>query len=320
MSAVTRPFRWLLIPLAAAYLVGVLWITLLPLPADPRSWCAAHPEVGLALYPLAFVEYIARAVGAGQSWYRTALEVAANIALFIPLGLFVRLLTRRGVASAALIGFGVSIFIEASQLSGLWGTIPCAYRYADVNDVLNNTTGAILGACLVWRRGETLVARRWTGMVLDAAMVAWVVAGLRAMMFAVAYLRVQPWEIFMVEWWLINVAAWGAIFAVPALLGRGSLGEWLAGVRPTWPGSGTWWQRLARALVIPGPWLVATFVGPVIPQVAPMSLVWFIPLVADAVMVPFTQGRGLSGLLSGATYVMVPPSPRGGRSPREPQA
>ncbi|MFZ2164639.1 MAG: VanZ family protein, partial [Propionibacteriaceae bacterium] len=171
MSAVTRPFRWLLIPLAAAYLVGVLWITLLPLPADPRSWCAAHPEVGLALYPLAFVEYIARALGAGQPWHRTALEVAANIALFVPLGMFVRLITRRGVASAALIGFGVSIFIEASQLSGLWGTIPCAYRYADVNDVLNNTTGAILGACLVWRRGETLVARRWTGMVLDAAMV-----------------------------------------------------------------------------------------------------------------------------------------------------
>ena len=74
MSAVTRPFRWLLIPLAAAYLVGVLWITLLPLPADPRSWCAAHPEVGLALYPLAFVEYIARALGAGS----TLVEVQAG--------------------------------------------------------------------------------------------------------------------------------------------------------------------------------------------------------------------------------------------------
>ncbi|MFF1696877.1 VanZ family protein [Streptomyces sp. NPDC058257] len=68
-----------------------------------------------------------------------------NLVLLLPLGVFVRYHLRRGVAAAAVAGFGASLFFEVTQGTALWGAYPCPYRLFDVDDLLLNTAGALLG-------------------------------------------------------------------------------------------------------------------------------------------------------------------------------
>lgn len=86
------------------------------------------------------------------------LQVALNVMLFVPLGYFVRVIARRGVAVATAGGLAVSLLIEVTQRTGDWGLYHCAYRRFDVDDLLVNTLGALVGSLL-----SLLVVRRRTG-------------------------------------------------------------------------------------------------------------------------------------------------------------
>lgn len=46
---------------------------------------------------------------------------------------------------ALLIGFGTSLAIELTQVTAVWGLFPCNYRLFDVDDLLANTLGAVIG-------------------------------------------------------------------------------------------------------------------------------------------------------------------------------
>ena len=67
-------------------------------------------------------------------------------------GVFGRLLWRQRFATTLLVGFAASLFIELAQLTANFGTAPFAYRIFDVDDLINNTTGAALGwiACTLY--------------------------------------------------------------------------------------------------------------------------------------------------------------------------
>lgn len=79
---------------------------------------------------------------------------ALNVLLFVPLGIFARMLFKRGLIGTALLGFGCSLFIETTQLTANWGTAAIQYRIFDVDDLLTNTTGAVLG----WVAGALILA------------------------------------------------------------------------------------------------------------------------------------------------------------------
>lgn len=154
--------RFALWTAALVYFVAIWTYTLLPLP-DPQAMVCAGTNTDL----FAFVDDL-RGVASRPTTALTdpaALQLLLNVLLFVPLGFFVRVLGGRGVVVAALTGLGVSAFIEFTQLTGVWGLYPCAYRVFDVDDLLTNTTGAVLGALLA-----LAVPRRHRGMArsLDA--------------------------------------------------------------------------------------------------------------------------------------------------------
>lgn len=160
--------------LVAMYSMALWTYTLVPIPENDDFRC-----VGANVTPFAFVADIATD-GRGPLANRAFLQAAFNIVLFLPLGFFLRTLTRRGAVAATLIGLAVSLAIEFTQRTGIWGLYHCAYRTFDVDDLILNTTGALVGSLLalptlplLQRRRpappvrRVTLGRRWTGMLVD---------------------------------------------------------------------------------------------------------------------------------------------------------
>ncbi|HOQ52648.1 MAG TPA: VanZ family protein [Micropruina sp.] len=160
--------------IVAVYAVALWSYTLVPVPENDSFRCVGHN-----LRPFAFVDDVLagpRSLLANRAF----LQAAFNVVLFAPFGFFLRVLRRRGFVVATLAGFGTSLAIELTQLTGVWGIYHCAYRVFDVDDLLLNTTGALLGSLaglpvrrLLSRRRPlpavttVTIGRRLTGMAID---------------------------------------------------------------------------------------------------------------------------------------------------------
>ena len=70
---------------------------------------------------------------------------AFNILLTVPFGIYLRHYFECKWYKALTFGFLLSIFFELTQLSGLYGIYPRAYRLFDVDDLILNTAGTMLG-------------------------------------------------------------------------------------------------------------------------------------------------------------------------------
>ena len=76
-----------------------------------------------------------------------------NIVFFVPLGIFMKAYFHKHWKFALLSGFLLSMLIEVTQLTGVFGLYPCSYRLFDVNDLITNTFGCLLGFILTWLIG-----------------------------------------------------------------------------------------------------------------------------------------------------------------------
>jgi glycopeptide antibiotics resistance protein len=86
-------------------------------------------------------------------------QVMLNVLLFVPLGVLAHILWRRNLRQAVLIGLGVSLMIEITQLTGNFGAAQFAYRIFDVDDLMTNTAGAAAG-WIVANVAVTAIARK----------------------------------------------------------------------------------------------------------------------------------------------------------------
>lgn len=132
------------------YSLALVAYVLLPLPQVGPDFCAVHGTSGPQWTPFGFLaDMREEAVGTGiaATLRNPALtQVLLNVGLFVPLGMFVRYMFRRGVLATTAIGVGVSLLIETTQGTGIWFLYPCAYRLFDVDDLIANGAGALLGA------------------------------------------------------------------------------------------------------------------------------------------------------------------------------
>lgn len=141
------PTVWAL--LSALYASALVAFTTFPLPDAPQDFCTQRSRFEYwRLTPgESFAEVLDRfrADGLGTLTSGVFLQVAFNVVFFVPLGFLVAYVLRRSIGWALVIGLGTSLLIETAQGSALWGLYPCPYRVAEVDDLITNTSGALVG-------------------------------------------------------------------------------------------------------------------------------------------------------------------------------
>ncbi|MGL4773620.1 MAG: VanZ family protein [Clostridium sp.] len=76
---------------------------------------------------------------------RAFLQVFFNVILTIPLGVYIRYLFKKDIKTTVLICFLASLFVEVTQLTGIFGLYEHPYRLFDVDDLMLNTLGGVVG-------------------------------------------------------------------------------------------------------------------------------------------------------------------------------
>ncbi|NEU61000.1 VanZ family protein [Paenibacillus sp. ALJ109b] len=139
------------------YLLAAYCLVILPFPTT-RNTCAqqAADTVYYNLVPFTFVKDIMKetpivwsqpASYMGMIQGRAFLQVLFNVMLLMPLGVYIRYFWQKRSywKQALLSGFGLSLFFEITQITGFYGYYDCPYRLFDVDDLLLNTSGTVLG-------------------------------------------------------------------------------------------------------------------------------------------------------------------------------
>lgn len=138
------------------YCMCAVSLIVFPLPKDPSQIVeiAQTPQ----LQPFHFVEQIRETTDfswADRSTWgptlkaRAAYEAYFNVLLTVPLGAYLCYLFRCRWWMALLIGMATTLLFETSQLTGLFGIYDHPYRLFDVDDLILNTTGTMLGFWLM---------------------------------------------------------------------------------------------------------------------------------------------------------------------------
>ncbi len=134
------------------YLITIYFLVILPLPTFSEALKNTGPYINTI--PFKFISDFIREtpfVWNNLSTYiKTILDpsfyvVLFNIVMFIPLGMYLRYYFKCSFKKTLLYSFLLSLFFELTQLTGLYFIYPNPYRLCDIDDLIQNTLGGIIG-------------------------------------------------------------------------------------------------------------------------------------------------------------------------------
>ncbi|MGW0895296.1 VanZ family protein [Saccharopolyspora sp. NPDC002578] len=327
-----RPGTLLLFLAAVLYALGLVAYVLVPLPPVGPGFCDVFGELRPQWRPFAGFDGLRRpgdwAELTGLLADPAVQQFGFNIVLFVPLGMFVRHLLREGFGGTVLAGFMVSLGVELTQITGIWFLYPCPYRLFDVDDLMANTFGALVGALLA--RVLRLVPgqhsgtepgsprpvgtyRRLLGMGCDVLLLWWLGVALARgadLLLRLGGVRLDP----AAQVWVESAALWfvpAVLLLIATAAGRGStLGQHAVLLRCVEDGSGVEDGRgpaVRRVLLrwlagLGGFALVEGLINVVWPVAGTaFAVAWF---AVHALSVPRSHHhRGLTGSLTGTDVV-----------------
>ncbi|ADK03403.1 probable membrane protein [Bacillus cereus biovar anthracis str. CI] len=137
------------------YLLNAYFLVILPLP-QTYDTCSLQPAntQHMQLSPFYFIQEISNRTSAILTKPATYfyllkesafLQVAFNVLLTVPFGIYLRYYFRRSFLQTICISFCLSLFFELTQVTGLYGIYNCAYRLFDIDDLFLNTLGGVIG-------------------------------------------------------------------------------------------------------------------------------------------------------------------------------
>lgn len=133
------------------YMITSYFMTVLPLPpidsVTPDSACmllvpfdAVRRVVATVNITLSNPATYINLFKCGDFW-----QIAFNILLLVPFGVYLRYYFKRKWWQVLIMSFCYSLFFELTQLSGLYGIYPYPYRFFEVDDLICNTLGGMVG-------------------------------------------------------------------------------------------------------------------------------------------------------------------------------
>lgn len=137
------------------YMMCIYFLVILPLPK--MSEVTASYKDMMQLTPFAFIRdffHETSLVITNPKTYLTALKepcvyvVVFNIVMTIPFGMYLRYYFKYDLKKVLIASFLLSLFFELTQLSGLYFIYKGPYRLFDVDDIILNTSGGVLGFLL----------------------------------------------------------------------------------------------------------------------------------------------------------------------------
>lgn len=132
------------------YLQTVFLLTSLPLPPLldlPRF--QYNPLEHMQIIPFKFIRDLFHVLSSGpinQTVFSPTLyENLFNLIMLVPLGIYLRAFFGLSFKKVFLLSFLFSLFLELTQLTGIYFIYPIPYRLFDVDDLILNTLGALIG-------------------------------------------------------------------------------------------------------------------------------------------------------------------------------
>lgn len=149
------------------YMMCAYFLTILPLPSQSYVAHLTTPTHNFVPFTFVteFLKYNPFSLTHPGTWIAslkapTVIQPVFNVFLTVPFGFYMHYYFQRSWKQTILLSFCLSLFFELTQISGLYGIYPRPYRLFDVDDLLLNTTGGIIGAWGVQLFGRFLPTKQ----------------------------------------------------------------------------------------------------------------------------------------------------------------
>lgn len=138
------------------YLICAYALVILPLPSMSKVAEMMSPTTQFV--PFQFIEDIlittSFSISDPSTYLRTlnaptVYQVLFNLAMCIPFGMYLRYYFKCSFKKTLMFTFLLSLFFELTQLSGLYFIYPRGYRIFDVDDLIINTLGGVIGYAIM---------------------------------------------------------------------------------------------------------------------------------------------------------------------------
>lgn len=138
------------------YMITIYFLVILPLPSKEYVDALDSPKYNLI--PFSFITDFIKESPFVITDPKTYLEaflhpsfytVFFNVIMFVPFGMYLRYYFKCSLKETLILSFLLSLFFELTQASGLYGIYSRPYRLFDVNDLMINTLGGIIGYYIV---------------------------------------------------------------------------------------------------------------------------------------------------------------------------
>ena len=145
-------FRVLIIYSFILYLITMYFLVILPLPSREETLNITGKTI--QLIPFSFIKDIARETNFNildSSTYISTLSHPSvytfvfNVVMTIPFGMYLRYYYKCNFKKTFILTLLLSLFFEFTQVTGLYGIYPRPYRLCDIDDLITNTLGGIIG-------------------------------------------------------------------------------------------------------------------------------------------------------------------------------
>jgi len=157
-------FRGFILYSTLLYLITAYYLVIFPLPETIHT-CTASGKTFTQWVPFQFVQDILRetkvnfndpSAYVGLLKERAVLQALFNVLLLVPLGMLLQYYFRFSFIMTAAATLALSLFFEWTQLTGLYGIYDCPYRLFDIDDLMLNTAGGMLGYGIMKLFGKLL--------------------------------------------------------------------------------------------------------------------------------------------------------------------